>query len=515
MGSSRRIIINTVATYGRSLLSFGFTLFTARWVLEALGEEDFGLYGVVGSVMFFIALFNTTQTSTVARYFACAIGKESRVATAGAETGGLTEWFNVAMFVHMVLPLLLLGIGYPLGVCAFKYLLNVPDARMEACLFVLRLSLLALFASTLSVPYVAMFVAHQYISQLVLFSLVQVFGLLAGSYSLLYVTGDRLEYYASMVFLLNLTVLALEVFFARRRFPECRIAFRCMFRKDSVLSMLRYSAWKFLGDLSWGARNYATAFVANVGFGPVANAAISVSNQLSAQAASLCNTLANAFTPAIATEEGAGERVRMIELSLRCCKFGALMLLFVSVPLVTEMGYWLVLWLKTPPVGSHSLCVCMILTSLIAYLTKGHQLAIQSYGKIASWQFCDAMAYLSALPMSIAFVWLGWGLVSIGYSFVISAFLVSVVRVVFAQRLLAFPVKVWLKSVCKPIFLVGLLSGGLAVLAHMTLEEGFCRLVIVTVLTICSSAFWSWKIVLDSGEKMYVLRVVRRVLGHD
>ena len=38
-------------------------------MLEALGEIDYGLMGVVGSVLVFITLFNALTTAANARYF--------------------------------------------------------------------------------------------------------------------------------------------------------------------------------------------------------------------------------------------------------------------------------------------------------------------------------------------------------------------------------------------------------------------------------------------------------------
>ncbi len=51
MFPKRRIILNIVATYGRSLYVLVCGLFISRWVLAALGKTDFGLYGVVGGMM--------------------------------------------------------------------------------------------------------------------------------------------------------------------------------------------------------------------------------------------------------------------------------------------------------------------------------------------------------------------------------------------------------------------------------------------------------------------------------
>ena len=51
MTQNRRIVLNIVATYGRSLYALVCGLFISRWVLAALGKTDFGLCGVVSGMM--------------------------------------------------------------------------------------------------------------------------------------------------------------------------------------------------------------------------------------------------------------------------------------------------------------------------------------------------------------------------------------------------------------------------------------------------------------------------------
>ena len=48
MTQNRRIVLNIIATYGRSLYALVIGLFTARWVQMTLGKSDYGFYGVVG-----------------------------------------------------------------------------------------------------------------------------------------------------------------------------------------------------------------------------------------------------------------------------------------------------------------------------------------------------------------------------------------------------------------------------------------------------------------------------------
>ena len=39
----------------------GMALFSSRWVLNSLGQSDFGLYSVVGSIIVFIVFLNSVM----------------------------------------------------------------------------------------------------------------------------------------------------------------------------------------------------------------------------------------------------------------------------------------------------------------------------------------------------------------------------------------------------------------------------------------------------------------------
>ena len=49
--NSRRIAKNTVLLYFRMLLLMIIGLFTSRVVLDALGADDYGVYGAVGGLV--------------------------------------------------------------------------------------------------------------------------------------------------------------------------------------------------------------------------------------------------------------------------------------------------------------------------------------------------------------------------------------------------------------------------------------------------------------------------------
>ena len=51
MTPNRRILLNIVATYGRSLCALVCWVFVSRWVLAAAEKSEFGLCGVAGGMM--------------------------------------------------------------------------------------------------------------------------------------------------------------------------------------------------------------------------------------------------------------------------------------------------------------------------------------------------------------------------------------------------------------------------------------------------------------------------------
>ena len=65
MTQNRRILLNIVATYGRSLYALVCGLFISRWVLAALGKTDFGVGGVVVGMMVIELLAGTMRRGRV------------------------------------------------------------------------------------------------------------------------------------------------------------------------------------------------------------------------------------------------------------------------------------------------------------------------------------------------------------------------------------------------------------------------------------------------------------------
>lgn len=72
-----RIAKNTFFLYSRMLILMGISLFTVKIVLKALGAVDYGIYNVVGGVVFLFSFVYSTFTNAAQRFFSYEIGNKN------------------------------------------------------------------------------------------------------------------------------------------------------------------------------------------------------------------------------------------------------------------------------------------------------------------------------------------------------------------------------------------------------------------------------------------------------
>ena len=139
MSPNRRIILNILATYGRTIVGVACGIFSVRWVLMALGHEDFGLFGVVGSMAIFVTFLNTQFSGALSRFYAFSIGRAKSVADSAAGLDECRCWFMTGVLIHTILPILLVAVGYPIGVHVISSgWLTIPLEKVDVCIWLWR-----------------------------------------------------------------------------------------------------------------------------------------------------------------------------------------------------------------------------------------------------------------------------------------------------------------------------------------------------------------------------------------
>ena len=73
--SNKRIARNTLMLYIRTFVMMPVSLYTSRIILEVLGENDFGVYNVVGGFIALLSFINSAMTKATQRFLNVELGK--------------------------------------------------------------------------------------------------------------------------------------------------------------------------------------------------------------------------------------------------------------------------------------------------------------------------------------------------------------------------------------------------------------------------------------------------------
>lgn len=509
MSPNRRIALNIVATYGRSLYSLVIGLFCGRWALMALGEVDYGLYGVIGGLTAFIAFFNAVLAGTVSRFYAVAIGKEKSAQDKDGAIQDCRKLFSIAVAIHTVLPVLLMIIGYPIAEWLVNCFLTIPADRVDECLLVLRYVCISCFVSMVCVPYNAMYIAHQYIAELTIYSFATATLNFAFLYYMVAHPGDWLTRYALWSCIIAVSPQLIIAVRAVKLFPECQ--FRVQFCKDIAIlkQLLSFSGWSLFGSAAMLLRNQGVAILVNKYFGPRVNASMAIANSVNGHANTLSGAMNGAFTPAIANAVGAGDYELVRRLSLRVCKYGMMLSYIFICPLMLELPTVMRLWLKNPPQFAIGLCGIMLLIAFIDKITYGHMIAVTAVGKIKWFQIVVGTFNLLALPLAWVFVWMGGNVYYVGWGMAISWGLVVVGRLYYAKAHVNLGIRKWLREVLYPVWISVAISVCVAFVAKLIMDSGFGRLCVTTLIfEICFLATL-WIMALSCEEKSVLLNKIR------
>ncbi len=512
MSPNKRIFLNIVATYGRSLYALVIGLFCGRWTLMALGQEDYGLYGVVGGLTVFIAFLNGLLSGSIGRFYALSVGAVSAAEDRPAALEECRKWFSTAVLIHSVVPLLLMAVGWPLGEHAIRAgWIVVPPERLSACLWTFRFCCITCFVSMVSVPLDAMYTAKQYIAELTVYSFVTTTLNAGFLYYMVTHPGVWLARFAAWSCLLSLAPSVLIAVRAVRLFPECRFRLRYCLDLSRVRQVLGYAGWQAFGCFGALLRGQGVAILLNrrPAFGPMRNSSMTVANTLAGQAETLAGSMVGAFSPAVFNAYGAGQMARVRSLAFRTCKFGTLLTMVFALPMLLEVDELLRLWLKEPPVYAAGLCWCVLAYHLIDRTAVGHMLAVNASGRIARYQLFLGTSLILTLPLAWLFVELGWGVYSVGYAMVLTMAFCASGRVWFARTIVGMSARHWLRRVLVPLALVGGASLAAGALPRLFLPPSFARICLTTLLSELALVPLSGLFVLDAQERAFAREKLR------
>ena len=496
--SLKRIAVNVFATYTQTAVSVVVGLFCSRWVYNALGETQFGLFSVVGSLIAFISILNGTLMGSSGRFFAFAIGQARR---ADAEPDLLCKWFNTAVSVQVIMPIVIVAIGAPIGVYAIRHWLTIPDELRQSSVIIFYFSLFSMFSGMTLSPVQALYTAKQYIFVRNLLGILMTFLFAAEGWWLLHYSGNRLVVHAAIVTAVMFGINILYAVIAYKQFPEARIRLRYWFDGKRLKEMLSFSSFALFGSLGALFSDSGVAVVLNKFFGPIANAAMGVGNQVYQKTAILAQGVNTAVYPEITTRIGSGKYDEASRLSQRVCLYATSLGLLIAAPLVVYAKEVLTLWLKNPPRFAADICVVMLINMLGEKVTSGYMMLVQASGRIKLYSTVLGIGNGMRCFAVLVLLWVGAPLIpTLWAGWFLPFFILNQMRVGFAWQAVGVSIRDYLLHVLLPACVIGCVAFGSSFVIRDLAGTSIGAILFCGFLNIAVVTGMLW-IVVGSGER--------------
>ncbi|MDD5151332.1 MAG: oligosaccharide flippase family protein [Flavobacterium sp.] len=446
--SNSIILKNSFILYIRLLVTSILGIITARVLLDSLGVEDFGLYAVVSGVVMMISLLNTVLISTSFRFIAFELGK--------GQDGDVNKIFNISLALHLSMAVILLLLAETVGIYYIENYLKVAVGRMDAAIFVFRLSVYAAIFAIISIPFQALITAKENFKIRALIEIVTATAKLVAAYFLLSYSGDRLLFYAILI--LCATVLGPIAFTVYCKINYKKFTYFKISKDWKVYKeFFSFSSWIMFGAGASVGKVQGTALIINAFFGTALNASFGLANQLNTFVLMFAQNVGQAAVPQITKSYSAGNIERTKTLTAVISKFSFFLMLIPAIPILFQTEFILKLWLKELPEYLIVFSQLMVINALIDSSVSGLPAAIQATGKIKIFQIILSSNLLLALPISYLFFYFNFPPQTILFVFIAVSLVNNIIAQFFLKLTIGFDIKDYFKRVYLGIIGVGIL----------------------------------------------------------
>ncbi len=449
MSTSSRVIKNTIFLYIRMAVSILVNVFTTRILLEALGASDYGLYNVVGSAVAMLGFVTASMSSSTQRFISYAEGEGSRER--------IREVFANALVVHWALAACAVILFLAAAFILFNGVLNIPEGREGAAMWVYGFMIFSTVFSITVVPYDALLNARENMFVYSVVGIADVLFKLGIAVAVAFHDAERLVFYGALMAAESWLVRFITQWYCRRRYGECRGVRPCgAFRGVLVRKMLSFAGCNMMNIATGMISLFSMGLILNHFFGTVLNAALGVATQLSGVLMAVSMNMIKALTPVLVKKEAARQRSQMLDISYLGCKFSFLLFSFFCVPVVLFIHPILELWLRDVPERTAVFCQVLIAGTLVDQLTVFLHQSLSAQGDIG--RYSAARSVVNIMPVTASVLMFSCGEFSpvwIVLNWVLwKMFAGGLVNLYYARRQIGLSLRAYAGRVLAPCLLV-------------------------------------------------------------
>ena len=501
--NTRKIAKNTLILYVRMLVLMLVGLYTSRVVLSALGENDFGIYDVVGGVVAMFTIISGSLNSAISRFITFEMGKNDPMR--------LNKVYSTAVTIQLILAVVVVLIAEPVGLWFVRNKMTIDPSRIQAAIWVLHFSLASFVINLMSVPQMASITAHEKMSAYAYIGTMEGLLRLAVAVLISRSSSDRLVLYSALMMVTVLMVRAAYGIYCRRNFPECR--YRWVNDALLVKEMFTFAGWNFIGASSGVLRDQGGKILVNLFYGTAVNAARGVAMQLNGAVQGFVTNFMTAVNPQITKSYASGDHGYMYYLISKSSRMSYYLLFVLALPVLFNTGYILNIWLEEVPAHSALFVQLFLIFTLSESLSNPLITAQLATGNIRNYQLVVGGLQLLNIPVSYAFLKAG----AVPEVTVIVAIAISQIcffaRLVMLKGMIGLPIGDFLKKVYMNVLGTTALSLVIPFAVQRFLPETIWGFIASVTLCVVSAGLSVLAFGLSRGERHEISRWINNTVG--
>ena len=512
---NKRVMKNATALTIRMVLGIFVGLYTGRIILEALGVDDYGIYGVIGSVVGTATFLNSSMAGATSRFITFELGK--------GNNDSLKKIFSTALVIHFCIALFVAVLAETVGLWFVNNKMNFPEGSMFAVNVLYQFTIVSMMVGFTQVPYTACVIAHEKMVVFANLSFLNDFLKLIIVQLLLVIGSDRLIWLSAMLSGVSILTAMIYRWYCIRNFDEARFAINSLDRKVAG-QMLKFSGLDLYGNMCAVANKQSMPIIQNVFFGVVVNAAASIAATISGTLSGLSAAISTAFTPQITKNYATGNFYQMMLIMRRSNVFTILAFWLLCIPFLIETESVLYIWLGQVPEYSVEFFRLIVITSLLTIINDVNIRAIHATGNIRNISYISGSIYLLIPLVSyliLKFVWKDVGIVYMTNNMLLAA--IVALSFVFVHRQIP---QIRMRQYIAPIAceLIGFacITMIVAYLSNLLFSHGlkegneivngFIRLALTFIMGFMTLIPYAYVFVLNPSERNVLISTVKRRL---
>ncbi len=497
---AKRIASNTAFLYVRMLITMAISLYTSRVLLDTLGASDFGLYHVIAGFVVLAGFLKGALSGATQRFIAFELGKK--------QSNQLRDIFSMSINTHILFAFIIVSVGGLLGTWLIPEILTFDNSRTDAVLLVFWFALISFAVNIAVVPFHAMIISHEKMKIFAWVSISDAVLKLSIVFLIQHIAFDPLVSYSVLVMFVTSTIALIYVVYVTVTYSE----HRWYFSWDKMLfhKLVSFSGWTVWGNAASVFSQQGTDVLLNVFFGPVVNAAKSVSSQASNALNQFVTNLQLAINPQIIKSYSGNDSRYTTKLLNYGSKYNFFLIFTLALPILIRTEDFLSVWLIEPPKYSAIFLRLILVNVILESISRPLITAAQATGKIKLYQLVVGGILLLNLPLSYFILSLDFQPQSVFWIAIFVTSIAAVTRIFMLKRIFYFSFVNFFKITLLRISLVSSTSFFIVGFLNKTLpnELGFLKLIGFTLLSFVAVAIIIWCIGLEKHESFRLKKLM-------